>query len=464
MRVLLIKMNTEADEIIPPISLGYLASTILDKNHVKILDCLKEDIGHEDIEDFASQFDVAGITLFTKDLTLCRQYLQSLKNSNPKIITFLGGPHPSAVPEETLNLYDGLCDYVFIGESEISFPKLINYLKDGNPNPETIEGICFKKDGKIIKSPPVCVEPIDNFRVAWELIPPNSYPEAPHGAFYKNFPIAPIITSRGCPFHCTFCGGHIISGRKIRQRNVDNVIDEIKLLYEKFGVREIHIEDDNFTFKKDYVMNFCKKIKELFPDLTWTCPNGVRIDTLDEEMLHAMKSSGCYALSFGIESGNNDTLKSMRKSLTVEKIREKMEMIAKADIDLSGFFILGYPGETKKHIENTINFACSLPLKRASFANFQPLPGTEAYHYLVDNGLLKIDQWEHFNPSLQSTIWSPPGFSLKELAWYRRKALLKFYLRPRIIYNFFKNIRNIKHFFYIFKRALRWLIFTGKRK
>lgn len=464
MNVLLIKMNSPADEIIPPISLGYLASTIIDKHKVKILDSLKENLDVTQVAEISKRFDLIGITLFTKDLSICKKYLKYIKEVNPKVITFLGGPHPSAVPDETLMFFGNLVDFIFIGESEIGFPKLIGYLENGNPSLNEIEGLAYIKEGKVYKNCPICPENIDDFSISWDLIPPNSYPMAPHGAFFKQYPIAPIITSRGCPFHCTFCGGHIISGRKIRQRSIENVISEIKLLYEKYGVREIHIEDDNFTFRKDYVLRFCEEIKKNFPDLTWTCPNGVRIDTLDEEMVSAMKSSGCYALSIGIESGSDRILKLMKKSLSVEKIKQKIEMLKKFDLDINAFFILGYPGETKEDIEKTIKFALSLPLKRASFANFQPLPGTEAYHELIQKGLLKIDHWEKFSPSLQSTIWAPPNFTVSELVWLRRKALLRFYLRPRIIRDFIAGIKSFEHFFYILKRAIRWLTFTGSNK
>lgn len=463
MNILLIKLNSPADEIIPPISLGYLASTVREKHNIKIIDCLKENLSIEQVAEYAKNYQVVGITLFTKDLSLCKKYLTNIKKVNPDVITILGGPHPSAVPEETLTFFKDLVNFIFVGESEIGFPKLIDFLESGQPTLEKIEGVAFIKDHKIYQNPTVCPENIDDFKVAWDLIPPNSYPMAPHGAFFKQYPIAPIITSRGCPFHCTFCGGHIISGRKIRQRSIENVISEIKLLYEKYGVREIHIEDDNFTFRKDYVLRFCEEIKKNFPDLTWTCPNGVRIDTLDEEMVSAMKSSGCYALSIGIESGSDRILKLMKKSLSVEKIKQKIEMLKKFDLDINAFFILGYPGETKEDIKKTIDFALSLPLKRASFANFQPLPGTEAYYELINKGLLKIDHWEKFSPSLQSTIWAPPGFTVSELAWYRRKALLKFYLRPKIIKDFISGIKNLEHLFYIVKRALRWLTFTGNK-
>lgn len=461
MNILLIKLNSPADEIIPPISLGYLASTVRNKHNVRILDCLKENLTIPQVSEISKKYDVVGITLFTKDLSICKHYLKGIKNAKPDIVTLLGGPHPSAVPDETLMFFKDLVNYIFVGESEIGFPKLIDFLESGKPSLDEIEGLAYIKNDKIFKNKSICPENIDDFQVAWDLIPPNTYPMAPHGAFFKQYPIAPIITSRGCPFHCTFCGGHIISGRKIRQRSIENVIGEIKLLYERYSVREIHIEDDNFTFRKEYVLEFCSHIKSNFPDLTWTCPNGIRIDTLDEEMVDAMKSSGCYALSIGIESGSDRILKLMKKSLSVQKISEKIEMLRKFDLHINAFFILGYPGETKEDIERTINFSLSLPLKRASFANFQPLPGTEAYYELINNGQLKIDHWEKFSPSLQSTIWAPQGFTVSELAWYRRKALLKFYLRPRIIIDFILGIKSFEHLRYIIKRVIRWLTYTG---
>jgi len=463
MNVLLIKMNSPADEIIPPISLGYLAQTIKEKHNVKILDCLKEGLDVHETADIAKDYDIVGITLFTKDLALCKQYLQTIRTKNKDIITFLGGPHPSAVPKETLDFFGDLVNLIFVGESEISFPQVIDYYEKSTPSLETIEGICYKTKGGYVIKKPIIVENIDNFKIAWELLLPNTYPMAPHGAFFKQFPVAPIITSRGCPYHCTFCGGHIISGRKIRQRSIDNVIEEISLLCNTYGVKEIHIEDDNFTFNKKYVLDFCNRLKNEFPHITWTCPNGVRIDTLDEEMVKAMKDSGCYALSLGIESGSDRVLKMMKKSLSLAKIKEKIDILKKFDIDINAFFILGYPGETKEDIKKTIALSLSLPLKRASFANYQPLPGTELYHELLQKGLLKIDHWENFAPSLQSTIWSPPGFTVKELIWIRRYALLRFYLRIKVLINFIKSIKNFEHLKYIFKRAIRWLFYTGKK-
>ena len=245
---------------------------------------------------------------------------------------------------------------------------------------------------------------------SWDLLRPDTYPLAPHGGFFKNYPIAPIIITRGCPFACTYCAGYLVSGKKIRHRSIDKVIEEIEVLYHKYGIREIHIEDDNFTFYHDLVYEFCKKLKEHNLNISWTCPNGVRLDSLDKELLLTMKEAGLYSISVGIESGSDKILKDMKKNLTKEKIREKIELIKDCGLEVSGFFIIGYPTETKKDIMDTINFAGSLDLKRAGFSLFKPFPGTEATRQLVEKGELKEmsdEDWAHF--VLADAVYAPPG-------------------------------------------------------
>ena len=139
---------------------------------------------------------------------------------------------------------------------------------------------------------------------AWDLIDPRTYPISPHGTFSKSYPVAPIITSRGCPYLCTFCAGFKSTGRKLRRRSVKMVLDEINYLYRVYGVREFHIEDDNFTLQKEYVMEFTDSLCSSGLKIWWACPNGIRADRLDKEMLLSMERSGCYSFGLGIESGS----------------------------------------------------------------------------------------------------------------------------------------------------------------
>jgi radical SAM superfamily enzyme YgiQ (UPF0313 family) len=293
---------------------------------------------------------------------------------------------------------------------------------------------------------------------SWDLLKPDQYPLSPHGAFMKNFPIAPITVTRGCPFPCTYCAAHLVSGKRIRSRSVQNVLEEIELLYNKYGIREIHIEDDNFTLNKVFVKEFCNELLERNLDISWACPNGIRLDTLDEEMLDLMKKSGLYVVSVGIESGSARILEAMQKRLTKEKIQDKINLINKAGLEVIGFFIIGYPDETREDILETFKFAESLNLKRANYMIFHPYPGTPITRKLIARGELNLNEqdWEKY--ILADVVYSPPGISRKQLKNLRRLGFYRFYLRPKILFKLLCEIKSPKHFYIVFKRIFKWLI------
>ena len=236
------------------------------------------------------------------------------------------------------------------------------------------------------------------------------------------------------------------------------VIDEIKVLYHDYGIREIHIEDDNFTFNHDLVRELCGKLKENNLNITWTCPNGVRLDTLTEDLLLTMKEAGLYFISVGIESGSDKILRDMKKNLTTAKIREKIELIKRCGLGVSGFFIIGYPTETKEDMMDTINFAISLDLKRALFSLFKPFPGVEITNELIRRGEWKNvsdEEWARF--VLADAVYAPPGFTLKEMKKLRLMALLRFYFRPKIVVGFLLDIKGFNHWLVVLKRMYSWL-------
>jgi radical SAM superfamily enzyme YgiQ (UPF0313 family) len=209
---------------------------------------------------------------------------------------------------------------------------------------------------------------------AWDLIKPYEYPEAQHGAFFKNFPIAPITITRGCPYSCTFCAGNFISGKIFRKRSARHVVEEIKTLHDKYGIREIHITDDNFTLDKDFAKDVLRHIKQMDFKISWSVPNGIRAESLDEELLSLMKETGLYLISLGIESGSDRILKLMKKNTTTSLMKDTIERIRKFDIDIAGFFIIGFPGETLGDIERTIQFSLDLDIIRANFFTYLPHP------------------------------------------------------------------------------------------
>ena len=460
MRVALVKIRSAADEVVPPFGLGYLAAAVRRAGHeAVVVDALKERLGEGPLVSRlrSGDPDLVGVLLFTKDLPVARSLLRAVRRTVPGARTVVGGPHPSAVPDETMAYFGESLDFAFVGEAEAGLPALLTRLEDGTASglPD-VPGLVYRENGEVLVNARHFEENLDSLDVAWDLIPPDSYPRAPHGAYFRRFPVAPVVTSRGCPFQCTFCAAECVSGRKVRRRSVEDVVREIGMLRRRFGVREIHVEDDNFTGRKEYVLAFCDALRRTVPGIAWTCPNGVRIDTLDREMLESMKSAGLYFLSAGIESGSDRVLRRMKKALSVERIEEKVRLVHEAGIGISGFFMLGFPGETREEMEETIRFALRLPLRRASFANFQPFPGCEEFALLRERGEIPRE-WDAFLPTLQSTTYAPAGVGLVELRRLRKRALRKFYFRVPVAWDMIRAIRSPAHALWVLKRGWRWM-------
>lgn len=446
----------EVDEIQPPLGLGYLATAIRDKHSVRILDCVKEkmEMGQFRKELAKEKYDAIGIQCYTFSAIAVKEMISIIKGICPDAITIIGGPGPSVEPNIVHEFINA--NFGFKGEAEIGFPMLIESIGVKNADLGSIPGLIWKNGKEIMINQQGFIDNLDELKQpSWDLLMPESYPLAPHGAFFKKMPTAPIFATRGCPYCCTFCAGFAVSGRKIRHRSIKSIVDEIEMLHKDHGINEIHIEDDNFTLKRQFVVDFCNELARRKLDIAWACPNGVRLDTLDAELLAMMKKSGLYVVSVGIESGSNRILKDMRKSLTKEKIREKVNLIHAAGLDIVGFFILGYPGETTKDINATIDFACELPLKRASFMLFKPFPGTEATERIKHE--LCITEKDRANFSLHKVAYSPKGMTFSELKKLRRKALLRFYMRPKIIFSLYSNIKSFQHLKYVLLREIRWL-------
>lgn len=461
--VLLMKPYSVADELIPPVGLGYLATAIRDNHQVTLIDGIKEKLTLEKFKELITRekFDVIGIQIFTFHLNSIKGYISVAREILPSVKIIIGGPQPSCEPETIFNHLPNI-DYAFRGEAELGLSKLLNLISGNKINNESLEsvpGLIWRSGGNVIINEQAFVKNLDDLGFpAWDLIKPNTYPLSPHGAFFKNFPIAPITITRGCPFPCTYCAAHLISGKPIRTRSVGHVMKEIELLYNQYGIREIHIEDDNFTLNRNFVIEFCQELIKRKMDLSWACPNGIRLDTLDEEMLELMKKSGLYVVSVGIESGSPRILAAMKKRLTKEIIREKICLIRKVGLEVIGFFIIGYPDETKKDILETFRFAEGLDLKRANYMIFHPYPGTPITKRLQAEGQLNIkdEDWPKF--ILADVAYSPPGISKDELKRLRRYGFLRFYLRPKILFKMLSEIKSPKHFLTVFQRIFRWLV------
>lgn len=363
----------------------------------------------------------------------------------------MGGPHVSGVKDDIFKEFKTI-DYAFHGEVDTIFPLFLkNLLNKGDVS--NTKGLIWQKNGKISINPPHFEDNLDKIGMpAWELMEPRAYKGAPQGAVFRNKPIAPILTSRGCPYNCTFCANHITHGRKVRMRDIRLVLDEIEYLQKEYGVKEIHIIDDNFAANKTRVLEFCDGVLKRNLKFTLTFPNGIRLNSLDEEVLKKLKEIGCYSVIVGIESGSQKVLNDMKKSLTLDIIEKKVKLINHYGIDATGFFIIGYPTETPETIEATINFAKRLELKRAHFSLFLPLPGTEITEQLKKEGKLKDTDWSKL--SYTNALFTPPGITPEQLKKYQHKAFHSFYFRPKIIFYMLREIKSMEQLKMLLKRAI----------
>lgn len=454
MNILLVNPINRSYVIMPSLGLGYLASVARQAGHsVNILNCLKEKMTHEDFGQFIKEnkFDLVGFQVFSYDLISVKKHLSFIKSFSSDIITVAGGAHPSGDPDGTIRYLPEL-DYAFKGEAEIGFPMLLEKLEKGDKYLLNVPGLAFRQNNRIQVNLPQYVKNLDSLPMpAWDILVPESYPEAPHGAFTKQFPTAPIIITRGCPFQCTFCAGKSITGLKVRKRSIDNVIQELKYLRGR-GVMEFHIEDENFTAHREVVKEFCDRLIKERLDMTWSLPAGVRIDTMEPAMLKKMEEAGCYSLALGIEFGTQRIMDLTKKRLTIEMVREKVEMFKDVKIKTTGFFLFGIPEETLEEMRKTVELALELPIDRAQFNNFMPLPGSELWDKLTSEDKVKDTDWDRF--FVHDVAYTDENIKAEDIKRLQRMAYLKFYLRPRIIWNIIQEIKSFKHLKFLAKRFL----------
>jgi len=457
MNILLLNPINRSYIVMPSLGLGYLASQARKYEHtVTILNCIKEKMNFQDFATFLEQdsYDLIGFQMYSYDVNAVRKHLEITKDISPKTITVAGGPHPSGDPHNILKYLHQL-DFAFRGEAEIGFPRLLDMIGGNSKHVENLSGIpglIWRRRDIINVNDPGYISNLDEIDFpSWDLLEPHKYPEACHGAFAKNFPTAPIIISRGCPFHCTFCAGKSITGPIIRIRSLDNVFKEMEHLNKNFGIREFLIEDENLTLYRKLVTTFCERIiNGSLSGISWSCPSGVRIDTLDGEIINLMEQSGCYSIGLGIEFGTQKMLDLTKKQLRLKTIRNTVNLVRHSNIKTTGFFMMGVPGETLDDIKKTILFSLQLKLDRAQFNNFMPLPGSELGDRLRQEYRLENLNWDRL--FVHDVSFEIPGITRARLKRLQRFAYLRFYLRPKTIIKLLREIRSFRHLRYLILR------------
>jgi radical SAM superfamily enzyme YgiQ (UPF0313 family) len=459
-RVVLVVPISHTHYLVPPTGLGYLATSLRQGgfNNITILDCVKERLLFSDLSERFKLLkpQIVGFQVFSYDFDSVVRSIEIIRQVSPETVVLIGGAHVSSTSTTVLGEIKE-ADYGFAGEGEIGLPMLARRVLRGESiSLENIPGLIWREGSSIRNNARAGIEDLDSLGFqAWDLMPPASYDGSPQGVFYKRFPIAPISTTRGCPYLCTFCGSGVNMGHKLRLRSMNHVLDEMVMLYKDYGVREYHIIDDMFNFHKNRVFEFCQGIKDRDLDISYTFPNGLRLNQLDRESLQMMKDTGAYAFTVGIESGSQRILDSMKKTLTLECIEEKVNLINSVGLEPNGFFIIGYPDETIDDIKATIRFAKRLKLRRVHFSNFLPLPGTEATRKLIEDKEIEKPDWGTLFYSKVS--YAPKGITKKQLKRLQRRAFLEFYLRPHILFRMLAEIKSINQLRMIIMRTIDYL-------
>lgn len=423
-----------------PQGLGYLATSLRMNNfEVDIIDAAKENLSPYEIARKVKErkYDVVGFYVLSPLIRSVRMYSDEIKRKSPNTIIVAGGPHPTFEPEHTLRSSSSI-DLACVGDGEEAITKISSGIQD-TPN------IAWRQDGKIIINHRTFVD-INKYPMpAWDIIKPDSYPPLPIGIFSEKKRICQIITTRGCPYPCSFCGVPNISGKSMRVRKIEYILSEINLLISEFGIEEIHIIDDNITAApRNWLIELLESLaREKFP-VRFALPSGIRIDLIDEHILNLMWKARFYAFAIGIESSNQKTLDEMKKKLKIQKVIDKLMVAKKYDFHIQGNFIIGYPTESITENLRTVLFSLSLPIKKAGYFIFNPFPGTDEWEKIKKR--YQIDQWEMIISSFnlyRISRFVERKTSRIALRLIQVLAYFLFYIRPSYL---FKNIRKLKSF------------------
>jgi anaerobic magnesium-protoporphyrin IX monomethyl ester cyclase len=376
----------------------------------------------------------AGITSTTPLYPEAKRLAQFIKEISPDTVLIIGGAHGTTFPEEVLK--DSAFDIVAMGEGDFIMRDL---LTTGNPG--NIKGLVFKENGGIVNTGRAgYIKNLDELPLpAWDLYDLDKYDK--YSLSNRKSPPGYLETSRGCPWGCVFCNKNI-HGRKFRPKTAERVVDEIEYML-KSGFKEINILDDTFSTDLDRIKSICDKIMRRGLRFPWHPLNGMRVDRADKELFIMMKKAGCYKVSFGIESGNQDILDKAGKGINLQQVRDAVSRARQLGFETFGYFMIGLPGETEETLKDTINFANELKLDMAKFNIAVPLPGTEIFEEWDRMGLIKTKDWSKYNfYSPHYEIYEHPELSHRTIAKYYKRAYRSFYFSP--FYLIRRFVRGLK--------------------
>ncbi|MFH1591794.1 MAG: radical SAM protein [Candidatus Woesearchaeota archaeon] len=405
---------------------------------VSFIDGIYESLSEEEFLSRLKQINPELLIFEAKTPTIKQNWrtVERIKNEIPGLKVAVVGDHISVLPKETLE--NSRIDYVLTGgDFDISMLNLAKHLYGKGDLPV---GTWYRENDEIKNTGDYeLVGELDTLPfIDREIIPWKRY----HEAWMLHDKVMYMMGSRGCPYRCSFCSWpQMLFKKKVRQISPRKILDEMKFLIDRYGVKEFFFDDDTFTYDKKWVFDLCNGMIEQKFNVIWGC-NG-RVDNCDEELLTAMKKSGCWFIKFGVESSSQYTLDRINKAYKVEDIIRTFKIAKKFRIKRHATVMLGYPWETRQDVLNTIEFVKKLDVDTCQFSNPVVYPGTKLFEEAKENNWLRFNEgeWEKFDMSEPTLV--NKEFSPKEIMEICHSAWKQIYFKPGY---FFKRIKEIRNF------------------
>lgn len=368
----------------PPINLALLAAYLRKFGHEPfIYDFDWFEGGADEISALilAQNPDVVGFTCLTPRIEITLDIAAKIKKLNPGVRIVLGGAHVNAVREQSLYTPD--IDYAIFGEAEEAFVELLKAIET-NKDAAKIRNLIYRKDARVVMNPVrPFIENLDELPFpAWDLLNLQDYKDPSN---FDGIHMG-VMTSRGCPWNCIFCSSGVIWGGKVRFRSAEKVSDELQHIVEKLGITNVMFYDDTFTLNKARFLKICGEIVRRKLNLRYYCQ--LRVDTVDGEIADGLAKSGCITAALGVESGDEEIIKTLKKGFKKSQAYKAVAALKSAGVPVLASYIIGSPGDTHESIHKTIEFAKELETDQTKFMICTPFPGTELFKMAVEKGIL----------------------------------------------------------------------------